>query len=82
MILQREDDGGYVASVLALPGCASQGDTCSEALKGIEDAIELYLEDICDTTEPIPLQSDRAYVEVTTKIPTDLLGSGWFRTLE
>jgi hypothetical protein len=26
VILEREEDGGYVASVPALPGCVSQGD--------------------------------------------------------
>ena len=27
VILQKEEDGGYVASVPVLPGCVSQGDT-------------------------------------------------------
>src|SRR5258708_4773949 len=43
VVLQRENDGGYVVSVPALPGCISQGDTREEALKNIEEAIELYL---------------------------------------
>jgi predicted RNase H-like HicB family nuclease len=45
VVLQREPDGGYVASVPALPGCVTQGDTCSEALANIREAIEVYLED-------------------------------------
>ena len=32
VVLEREEDGGYVASVPALPGCVSQGDTRAEAL--------------------------------------------------
>jgi len=36
VILQRESDGGYVATVPGLPGCVS------EVLKNIEEAIELY----------------------------------------
>ena len=68
VILQRESDGGYVATVPALPGCVSQGDTRAEALKNIEEAIELYLEDIRDAGEPIPVESDREYVEVTASI--------------
>ena len=43
VVLQRENDGGYVATVPALPGCVSQGDTREEALKNIEEAMELYL---------------------------------------
>jgi predicted RNase H-like HicB family nuclease len=53
-ILQRESDGGYVATVPALPGCVSQGDTRAEVLKNIEEAIEVYLEDVCEAGEPIP----------------------------
>ncbi len=68
VILQRETDGGYVATVPALPGCVSQGDSRTEVLKNIEEAIELYLEDVRDAGEPIPVESDREYVEVTAAI--------------
>ena len=37
---------GYSVSIPALPGCISQGDTFEEALKNIEEAAELYLEDL------------------------------------
>jgi predicted RNase H-like HicB family nuclease len=66
VILQRESDGGYVAVVPALPGCVSQGNTRAEVLKNIEEAIELYLEDVREAGEPIPVEADREYVEVTT----------------
>ncbi|MEN6518922.1 MAG: type II toxin-antitoxin system HicB family antitoxin [Methanospirillum sp.] len=33
------EDGGYVVSCPALPGCHSQGETVEEALANIEDAI-------------------------------------------
>jgi predicted RNase H-like HicB family nuclease len=68
VILQRESDGGYVAVVPALPGCISQGDTRAEALRNIEQAIELYLEDVRESGEPIPVETDREYVEITTAI--------------
>jgi predicted RNase H-like HicB family nuclease len=48
VVLEQEPDGGYVASVPGLPGCVSQGDTRSEALANIHEAIELYLEDCRD----------------------------------
>ncbi len=66
VVLQRENDGGYVVSVPALPGCVSQGDTRGEALENIEEAIELYLEDVKAAGEPIPAEDGREYVEVTT----------------
>lgn len=65
VILQRENDGGYVVSVPALPGCVSQGDSREEALKNIEEAIELYLEDVKAAGEPVPAEDGREYVEVT-----------------
>ena len=35
---------GYDVSCPALPGCHSQGDTRSEALENIKDAISVYLD--------------------------------------
>ncbi len=67
VVLQREDDGGYVVTVPALPGCVSQGDTRQEALRNIEEAIEIYLEDVKAAGEPIPSEEGREYVEVTTQ---------------
>ena len=68
VVLQRENDGGYVATVPALPGCVSQGDTREEALKNIEEAMELYLEDVKAAGEPIPTEDGREYVEVTPAV--------------
>jgi predicted RNase H-like HicB family nuclease len=33
-------DGGYVASIVGLPGCMSEGETVGEALRNIADAYE------------------------------------------
>ena len=44
VILEKSDEGGYTAYVPSLPGCISEGDTKDEALKNIQEAIELYLE--------------------------------------
>ena len=44
-ILEREEDGGYVAHVPALPCCVSQGDNRDEAMANIQEAIKLYLDD-------------------------------------
>ena len=34
--------GGYTATIPALPGCISEGDTFEEAVKNIQEAAELY----------------------------------------
>jgi predicted RNase H-like HicB family nuclease len=64
VILQKEEDGGYVATVPVLPGCVSQGDTRTEVLKNIEEAIEVYLEDVRAAGECVPVEDERAFVEV------------------
>jgi predicted RNase H-like HicB family nuclease len=64
VILEREDDGGYVVSVPALPGCVSQGDNRAEALGNIQEAIKLYLEDCASAGEPAPVEDAREFVDV------------------
>ncbi len=43
VIFEPSKEGGYVASVPALPGCATQGETFEEAIAMIKDAIKGYL---------------------------------------
>jgi predicted RNase H-like HicB family nuclease len=64
VVLEREEDDGYVVSVPALPGCVSQGNTRAEALKNIREAIELYVEDCRDAGDPVPTEAGREFVEV------------------
>jgi len=39
VILQEAEEGGYIVSCPALPGCHSQGDNMEEALENIKEAI-------------------------------------------
>ena len=43
IIIEQDEDGWYIVSVPALPGCISQGKTESEARINIAEAIELHL---------------------------------------
>ena len=45
IILQKEKDGGYSVSNVALEGCYSQGETVEEAKENLKDAISLILND-------------------------------------
>ena len=45
IILQKEKEGGYSVTNLALEGCYSQGETVEEALANIKEATLLCLED-------------------------------------
>ena len=53
VLLEPEDDGGFVISMPALPGCVSQGDTREEALVNIREAIAVYVEDCRETGDPV-----------------------------
>ncbi|MGA7761130.1 MAG: type II toxin-antitoxin system HicB family antitoxin [Candidatus Binataceae bacterium] len=65
VMIQRDDDGIYVAEVPALPGCVSQGTTRSEALNNVREAIALYLESLKAHGDPIPPPIDEEVVEVS-----------------
>jgi antitoxin HicB len=67
VVLKQEPDGGYVAIVPALPGCVSQGDTRDEALGSIREAADLYVEDCLAAGDPVPVETGREYLELTTE---------------
>ena len=64
VVLEREADGGYVATVPALPGCVSQGDDRAGTLANVQEAIELYLESCREAGDPVPTEAGREYVDV------------------
>ncbi len=64
VIIEQDEDGIFVAEVPALPGCISQGKTRIEALRNIQEAIEIYLESLKAHNEPIPPAIDEEIVEV------------------
>ena len=39
VVIEKDEDGYYVAEVPSLPGCLSQGKTHAEALANIQEAI-------------------------------------------
>jgi predicted RNase H-like HicB family nuclease len=64
VVLEQEQDGGYIATVPALPGCISQGDTRGEAVSNIREAIRLYVEDCRDAGDPVPTEAGKEFIEV------------------
>lgn len=49
----REDDA-YVAEVPELPGCMAHGSTYEEAIKNVQDAIQLWIDTAKEFGDPIP----------------------------
>lgn len=66
IILEREEEGGYSAQCLELPGALSQGETKEEALENIKEAIELVLEVIHEETKALGKAVEISAVEVST----------------
>ncbi len=54
VIIEQDEDDIFVAQVPSLPGCISQGNTRTEAMKNIQEAIEVYLESLNEHGEPVP----------------------------
>ena len=44
VLIEQDEDGGYIGKVPELVGCLSQGDTLDELMSNIKEAIELCLE--------------------------------------
>ncbi|MBM82938.1 MAG: hypothetical protein CMJ78_20440 [Planctomycetaceae bacterium] len=62
--IEQDEDGAFCAEVPALPGCISQGQTRSEALDNIKEAIAGYLESFESHGEPVPPSITEEVVEV------------------
>jgi len=43
IVLESQEEGGFTATVPALPGCISEGETRREVLANIRDAINGWL---------------------------------------
>ncbi len=64
VLIEQDEDGVFVAEVPSLPGCISQGETRVQALKNIQEAIEVYLESLKAHDEPVPPSINEEIVEV------------------
>jgi len=70
IIEKDEDENGYYASVPALQGCYAQGETFEEALENIKDAAKLHLDEITESGEDIPKQSQIFFTTIDIPIKT------------
>ena len=68
VILEKDEDGIYIATVPALKGCHSHGATKKEAMENIKEAIELYLECLVEDNVVFPedIETDTLEVRIDT----------------
>ncbi len=64
VVIQQDEDDIFVAEVPSLPGCISQGETRSEVIENVREAIEVYLESLAAHDEAIPPSISEELVEV------------------
>jgi len=65
VILEKEEEGGYSAQCLELPGAISQGETKEEALRNIKEAIEAVLEVLTQEAKVLGAVAEISTVEIS-----------------
>lgn len=53
VVIEKDENGNFIAICPALQGCYTEGKTEAEAKKFIKDAIRLHIEDRLEHDEPI-----------------------------
>ena len=54
VILYQDEDRIWIADVPSLPGCHSDGPIPEEALKNVQEAIQVYIEALIEDGLPVP----------------------------
>jgi len=54
VILYPGEDGYIVAECPSLPGCISQGETRSQAIENMKEAISMYIKTLVEDGEAVP----------------------------
>ncbi|MFA5078578.1 MAG: type II toxin-antitoxin system HicB family antitoxin [Methanolinea sp.] len=68
VVIEPGEDGWFVVTVPALPGCITQGKTIEEAEKNAKEAIEAYLESLIKRRKVIPDQKGVAIRKVAVEV--------------
>ena len=55
MLIERDEQGYYVATVPALPGCHTQAKNLDTLMKRVHEVVELCLEDNGQSATPLEL---------------------------
>jgi predicted RNase H-like HicB family nuclease len=56
VLIERDEDGTYVAKVPDLPGCATEGKTKRELMRNVREAIQAYVEALKKSGSPVPIE--------------------------
>jgi predicted RNase H-like HicB family nuclease len=73
-VIKPAEEGGFYAYCPLLPGCATQGETYTEAVANIEDAIKGYVESMIAHGDPLPREAltTNYFLEIPITLPKKL----------
>ena len=71
VVFEKATEGGYVASVPALPGCMTQGENFEEAKENIKDAIVGYIEVLKEDGDEVPVEHAE-HIAATVAVPVPI----------
>ncbi|ORX23822.1 pilus assembly protein HicB [Thermoanaerobacterium sp. PSU-2] len=63
-VFESDGNGGYTVTFPDLPGCITEGDTLDEALYMAKDALELYIYNLEEDNETIPIPTAPEKIKV------------------
>ena len=65
VLIEKNEDMGYTATVPSLPGCITQGDTWDETITNAKEAIAGHIEALRTLGKQIPM-------EIPVKVPIEV----------
>jgi len=68
IVIEPGEDGWFVVTVPALPGCITQGKTVEEAEANAREAIEAYLESLIRHQKSVPDQARVSIREIAVEV--------------
>ena len=67
-VVIEKDANGYFAICPSLQGCYTQGNSYEEALKNIEEAVQLHVDDRLEAGEAIPSSEEISFTTVEVQM--------------
>jgi predicted RNase H-like HicB family nuclease len=66
VLIEKDEDGYFIATVPTLPGCISQGKTEKQAIKNIKEAIGLHVHALAG--DGLPLSGKKSVKEALISV--------------
>ena len=64
VLIEKDGEHSFFATAPTLSGCYTSGKTFNEAVKNIEDAISLYVQDLKDGKKSVPKRKTVSFMSV------------------